>query len=94
MESLPLAGRIAGFNRQSPSSGIPLHSDGNNMWLTLQMGIHVPKEDKAWIRVGPETKHWSQMVFDSSLSKGFFSIPPPLPAVFRERPPGRPLRAS
>jgi len=58
MESLPLAGRIAGFNRQSPSSGIPLHSDGNNMWLTLQMGIHVPDEEKAWIRVGPETKRW------------------------------------
>ena len=58
MESLPLAGRIAGFNRQKPSSGIPLHSDGNNMWLTLQMGIEVPDEDKAWIRVGPETKRW------------------------------------
>jgi len=58
MESLPLAGRIAGFNRQSASSGIPLHSDGNNMWLTLQMGIHVPDEGKAWIRVGPETKRW------------------------------------
>ena len=60
MESLPLAGRIAGFNRQSPSSGIPLHSDGNNMWLTLQMGIHVPDEEKAWIRVGPETKRWKE----------------------------------
>ena len=60
MESLPLAGRIAGFNRQSPSSGIPLHSDGNNMWLTLQMGIHIPEEDKAWIRVGPETKRWKE----------------------------------
>ncbi len=58
MESLPLAGRIAGFNRQKPSSGIPLHSDGNNMWLTLQMGIQVPDDDKAWIRVGPETKRW------------------------------------
>lgn len=60
MESLPLAGRIAGFNRQYPSSGIPLHSDGNNMWLTLQMGIHVPDEEKAWIRVGPETKRWKE----------------------------------
>ena len=58
MESLPLGGRIAGFNRQNPSSGIPLHSDGNNMWLTLQMGIHVPDEEKAWIRVGPETRRW------------------------------------
>jgi aspartyl/asparaginyl beta-hydroxylase (cupin superfamily) len=58
METLPLAGRIAGFNRQAPSSGIPLHSDGNNMWLTLQMGIQVPEGEKAWIRVGPETKRW------------------------------------
>ncbi|KAL3903312.1 MAG: hypothetical protein SGILL_010491 [Bacillariaceae sp.] len=58
LESLPLAGRIAGFNRQAPRSGIPLHSDGNNMWLTLQMGIQVPEGEKAWIRVGPETRRW------------------------------------
>jgi ornithine lipid ester-linked acyl 2-hydroxylase len=42
MESVPLAGRIAGFNRQQPLSGIPKHTDGNNMWLTCQMGIVVP----------------------------------------------------
>lgn len=42
MESVPLAGRIAGFNRQQPRSGIPRHTDGNNMWLTCQMGIRVP----------------------------------------------------
>jgi aspartyl/asparaginyl beta-hydroxylase (cupin superfamily) len=42
LESVPLAGRIAGFNRQSPASGIPVHSDGNNMWLTCQMGIYIP----------------------------------------------------
>ena len=42
LESVPLAGRIAGFNRQQPLSGIPNHSDGNNMWLTCQMGIKVP----------------------------------------------------
>ncbi|KAG7374382.1 aspartyl/asparaginyl beta-hydroxylase-domain containing protein [Nitzschia inconspicua] len=60
MEKLPLAGRIAGFNRQAPSSGIPLHSDGNNMWLTLQMGIQVPEGERAWIRVGPETRRWKE----------------------------------
>ena len=43
LETVPLAGRIAGFNRQQPESGIPLHSDGNNMWLTCQMGIKVPE---------------------------------------------------
>jgi len=60
MESVPLAGRIAGFNRQQPQSGIPLHSDGNNMWLTCQMGIKVPENQKAYIRVGPETRRWSK----------------------------------
>jgi len=42
LEKVPLAGRIAGFNRQQPQSGIPMHTDGNNMWLTCQMGIQVP----------------------------------------------------
>lgn len=43
LETMPLAGRIAGFNRQQPRSGIPKHTDGNNMWLTCQMGIQVPE---------------------------------------------------
>ena len=38
LETVPIGGRIAGFNRQQPQTGIPLHSDGNNMWLTCQMG--------------------------------------------------------
>lgn len=69
LETVPLAGRIAGFNRQRPNTGIPLHSDGNNMWLTCQMGVHVPKGNKAWIRVGPETRHWSEsecLVYDTT----------------------------
>jgi hypothetical protein len=60
MESVPLAGRIAGFNRQQPQSGIPLHSDGNNMWLTTQLGVKIPEGDKAYIRVGPETRRWKR----------------------------------
>jgi aspartyl/asparaginyl beta-hydroxylase (cupin superfamily) len=60
MESVPLAGRIAGFNRQQPKSGIPLHSDGNNMWLTTQLGVKIPDGEQAYIRVGPETKHWKR----------------------------------
>ncbi len=60
MESVPLAGRIAGFNRQQPQSGIPLHSDGNNMWLTTQLGVKVPEGDKAYIRVGPEIQRWKK----------------------------------
>jgi len=60
LESVPLASRIGGFNRQQPGSGIPLHSDGNNMWLTCQMGVVVPEDNKASIRVGSETRHWSE----------------------------------
>jgi len=60
LESVPLAGRIAGFNRQQPQSGIPLHSDGNNMWLTTQMGVKVPEGEKAYIRVGPEIRRWKR----------------------------------
>lgn len=69
LESVPLAGRIAGFNRQNPNSGIPLHSDGNNMWLTCQMGIKVPENQKAYIRVGPETRRWKRgecLVYDTT----------------------------
>ena len=78
MESVPLAGRIAGFNRQQPLSGIPKHTDGNNMWLTCQMGISVPvatsdpspeSQRKAYIRVGNETKYWENgqcLVYDTT----------------------------
>ena len=43
LETVPIGGRIAGFNRQQPNTGIPLHSDGNNMWLTCQLGLKVPE---------------------------------------------------
>eukprot|EP00591_Stephanopyxis_turris_P005414 CAMPEP_0195525716 /NCGR_PEP_ID=MMETSP0794_2-20130614/26302_1 /TAXON_ID=515487 /ORGANISM="Stephanopyxis turris, Strain CCMP 815" /LENGTH=409 /DNA_ID=CAMNT_0040656229 /DNA_START=34 /DNA_END=1263 /DNA_ORIENTATION=+ len=59
LETVPIAGRIAGFNRQKPNTGIPLHSDGNNMWLTCQMGVKIPKDKQAYIRVGPETRYWA-----------------------------------
>ena len=60
LETVPLAGRIAGFNRQQPQSGIPLHTDGNNLWLTTQMGMVIPDDDAkaAHIQVGPETRYW------------------------------------
>ena len=76
MESVPLAGRIAGFNRQQPKTGIPLHSDGNNMWLTCQMGIHVPAEEKAWIRVGSETQRWAEgecLLYDTTYEHETFN---------------------
>eukprot|EP00985_Skeletonema_marinoi_P019551 scaffold11245_cov130-Skeletonema_marinoi.AAC.4 len=88
MESVPIAGRIAGFNRQQPQSGIPLHSDGNNMWLTCQMGIKVPPtitneagEDvpSAHIRVGPETRHWEEghcLLYDTTYEHETFNSHP------------------
>jgi ornithine lipid ester-linked acyl 2-hydroxylase len=81
LESLPLAGRIAGFNRQAPNSGIPLHTDGNNMWLTLQMGIHVPPT--AYITVANETRHWQPgqcLVYDTTFQHETFN-----PDLNRER---------
>lgn len=79
LETVPLAGRIAGFNRQQPESGIPLHSDGNNMWLTCQMGIHVPEGEKAWIRVGPETRRWKEgecLLYDTTYEHETFNEHP------------------
>lgn len=88
MESMPLAGRIAGFNRQQPESGIPLHSDGNNMWLTCQMGIKVPPKmtndegdevPSAHIRVGPETRHWEEgqcLLYDTTYEHETFNAHP------------------
>mmetsp|Transcript_16094 Transcript_16094/g.23545 ORF Transcript_16094/g.23545 Transcript_16094/m.23545 type:complete len:419 (-) Transcript_16094:320-1576(-) len=76
MESVPLAGRIAGFNRQQSQSGIPLHSDGNNMWLTTQMGIKVPEGEKAYIRVGPETRRWKKgecLLYDTTYEHETFN---------------------
>ena len=79
MESYPLAGRIAGFNRQQPMSGIPLHSDGNNMWLTCQMGIEVPEGDAAYIRVGPITNRWKAgecLLYDTTYEHETFNEHP------------------
>jgi len=79
LDKVPVAGRIAGFNRQSPQSGIPLHSDGNNMWLTCQMGIKVPAGQKAWIRVGPETRRWAPgkcLLYDTTFEHETFNESP------------------
>lgn len=69
MESVPLAGRIAGFNRQAPLTGIPQHTDGNNLWLTCQMGIDIPDGEAASITVGSETRAWEPgqcLVYDTT----------------------------
>ncbi|GAX18071.1 hypothetical protein FisN_25Hh046 [Fistulifera solaris] len=59
LETVPLAGRIAGFNRQQPNSGIPNHTDGNNMWLTAQMGIELAPES-AWIQVADQKRYYEK----------------------------------
>lgn len=80
LESVPLAGRIAGFNRQQPISGIPNHTDGNNMWLTCQMGIQVPNPPtSATITVGPETRHWERgqcLLYDTTYRHETFNAHP------------------
>ena len=76
MESVPIAGRIAGFNRQQPRTGIPLHSDGNNQWLTVQMGIKIPNNRAAYIRVGPETQRWARgecLMYDTTYEHETFN---------------------
>jgi aspartyl/asparaginyl beta-hydroxylase (cupin superfamily) len=76
LETVPLAGRIAGFNRQQPQSGIPLHTDGNNMWLTCQMGIYIPEGQSAYIRVGPETRRWGNgecLLYDTTYEHETFN---------------------
>jgi hypothetical protein len=40
------------------------------MWLTCQMGVDVPSDESAWIRVGTEKKHWKNgktMVYDTTV---------------------------
>ena len=73
LSAVPVAGRIAGFNRQQPGSGIPLHSDGNNMWLTAQIPITTPSPegDHAFIHNGGETRVYETgkaVVYDTTYS--------------------------
>lgn len=77
LETVPLAGRIAGFNRQQPNTGIPLHTDGNNMWLTTQMGICCPTNPGgAHIRVGPDTRYYEEgkcLLYDTTYEHETFN---------------------
>ncbi len=56
------------FARQSPSSGIKLHTDDCNFILTMHLGLDVPKE-QSWIEVGGERRYWENgkcLIFDTS----------------------------
>lgn len=70
-DNIPLAGRIAGFNRQQPETGIPLHTDGNNLWLTCQMGLHVPPGG-AYIQVADEKREWQAGKTSACTQTGFW----------------------
>lgn len=79
LESVPLAGRIAGFNRQQPQSGIPRHTDGNNMWLTCQMGLKVPPNDAAYIQVAQDTRYWKEgecLLYDTTYEHETYNASP------------------
>ena len=75
LSTVPIAGRICGFNRQLPRSGIPEHSDGNNMWLTLQLPIYC-EEGAAYIMNGG-SKHVYEVgkctVYDTTYSHYTFN---------------------
>lgn len=45
------------FARQSPKTGIKLHTDDCNFILTMHLGLQVPQQ-KAWIEVGGERRYW------------------------------------
>lgn len=56
------------FARQSPKTGIKLHTDDCNFILTMHLGLKVPSE-KSWIEVGGERRYWQQgkaLVFNTS----------------------------
>lgn len=56
------------FARQSPKSGIKLHTDDCNFVLTMHLGLSVPK-GKAWIEVAGERRYWEDgksIVFNTS----------------------------
>jgi Aspartyl/Asparaginyl beta-hydroxylase len=79
LETLPLAGRIAGFNRQLPRTGIPSHTDGNNLWLTCQMGIDVPPNEQSYIEVAGERRFYHNgqcIVYDTTFVHETYNADP------------------
>lgn len=56
------------FARQSPNTGIKLHTDDCNFILTMHLGLSVPSK-KSWIEVGGEKRYWEEgkaLVFNTS----------------------------
>ncbi|CAM9147902.1 unnamed protein product [Discosporangium mesarthrocarpum] len=68
IKALPLPSCEVCFASQGPSSGIGLHTDNTNFFLTAHLGIDIP-EGECWIQVGETKKEWCNgkvMVFDAS----------------------------
>jgi len=75
LETLPIAGRISGFNKQKVKTGIPEHSDGNNMWLTLQCPIEL-EVSKSFIVNGGEKVFYEKekcVIYDTTYSHYTFN---------------------
>lgn len=56
------------FARQSPKTGIKLHTDDCNFIMTMHMGLSVP-DGSSWIEVGGERRYWENgkgIVFNTS----------------------------
>lgn len=65
---VPVPSVEAFFARQSPNTGIKLHTDDCNFILTMHLGLEVPAE-QSWIEVGGERRYWEQdkaIIFDTS----------------------------
>ena len=57
---IPLAVRGVCFARQTPGSGVFPHSDGRNFILTSHLGIKIPEGPGVSMKVGSETRQWSE----------------------------------
>lgn len=56
------------FARQTPNTGIKLHTDYCNFILTMHLGLTVPSH-QSWIEVGGERRYWEEgkaLVFNTS----------------------------
>lgn len=56
------------FARQTPNTGIKLHTDYCNFILTMHLGLTVPFQ-QSWIEVGGERRYWEEgkaLVFNTS----------------------------
>ena len=59
------------FSKLKPGTHILAHTGSSNLRLRYHLGINVPEPEKAYIRVGTESRHWQTgkcIAFDDSYS--------------------------